>query len=45
MCGDVLFFSLCFPFHLVEVNISESGFIFVNGIGYFDDISKKLKLL
>ena len=29
----------------VEVNISKSGFIFVNGMGDFDDISKKLKLL
>ena len=28
----------------VEVNISQNGFIFMNGMGDFDEISKKLKL-
>ena len=28
----------------VEVNISQNGFIFMNGMGNFDEISKKLKL-
>ena len=27
----------------VEVNISQNGFIFMNGMGNFDEISKKLK--